>query len=364
MAAIHEEYCIPKLRKLVKSVRSACWGCKRFQASPLTVPRPEPLPTDRTIGGAAFKVIGRDFAGSLKYKQHKKSKGKAYRAIFSCSLSRAVHLQLMSSMETSHFITCFKRLIACRGRQRVISSDNGGTFIKAGKWLRQLREHERLQGLLDGYNISWKFNLSHAPWWGGQFKRLIGIMTSAMYKVIGEGVLSSIELSKVLLDVETQTNQRPLSYLEDDVEMPILSPSTFLFQRTNHLPEEEAWRFKEVDLRKCAKYLKACRDSLWRRWQKEYLTSLRERHNMMDKTAKFQPKIGDVLIVKSKNKNRGHWPLAMVNEIVPGKDENVRAVQLKTANGIIERPVQHLYPLELTCDRVCDKCTNKQPQHL
>ena len=147
-----------------------------------------------------------------------------------------------------------------------------------------------------------------------------------MYKVIEEGVLSSTELSKVLLDVETQTNQRPLSYLEDDVEMPILSPSTFLFQRTNHLPEKEAWRFKEVDLRKRAKYLKACRDSLWRRWQKEYLTSLRERHNMIDKTAKFQPKIGDVLIVKSKNKNCGHWPLAMVNEIFPEKDENVRAV--------------------------------------
>mgnify|MGYP007094455332 FL=1 len=147
-----------------------------------------------------------------------------------------------------------------------------------------------------------------------------------MYKVIGEGVLSSTELSKVLLDVETQTNQRPLSYLVDDVEMPILSPSTSLFQRTNHLPEKEAWRFKEVDLRKRAKYLKACRDSLWRRWQKEYLTSLRERHNMMDKTAKFQPKIGDVLIVKSKNKNRGHWRLAMVNEIFPGKDENVHAV--------------------------------------
>lgn len=71
MAAIREEYWIPKLRKLAKSVRSACWGCKRFQALPLTVPRPEPLATDRTIGGAAFKVIGTDFVGSLKYKQYK-----------------------------------------------------------------------------------------------------------------------------------------------------------------------------------------------------------------------------------------------------------------------------------------------------
>ena len=106
-------------------------------------------------------------------------------------------------METSHFITSFKRLIARRGRPRVIYSDNGGTFIKAGKWLRQLREEKRLQGLLDGYDISWKFNLSRAPWWGGQFKRLIGVVKSAMYKVIGGGVLSWTELSKVLLDVKT-----------------------------------------------------------------------------------------------------------------------------------------------------------------
>ena len=116
-------------------------------------------------------------------------------------------------METSHFITCLKRLIARRGRPRVIYSDNGGTFIKAGKWLRQLREDERLQGLLDGYDISWKFNLSRTPWWGGQFERLIGVVKSAMYKVIGGGVLSWTELSEVLLDVETQINRRPLSYL-------------------------------------------------------------------------------------------------------------------------------------------------------
>jgi len=73
-------------------------------------------------------------------------------------------------------------------------------------------------------------SLSHAPWWRGQFKRLIGVVKSAMYKVIGGGVLSWTELSKVLLDGETQINQPPLSYLEDDVEVPILSHYTFLFQ--------------------------------------------------------------------------------------------------------------------------------------
>ncbi|CAB4032065.1 Hypothetical predicted protein, partial [Paramuricea clavata] len=31
-------------------------------------------------------------------------------------------------------------------------------------------------------------------------------------------------------------------------------------------------------------------------------------------------------------------------------DGRTRAVQLRTKNGEIERPVQHLYPLELQCD--------------
>ena len=38
----------------------------------------------------------------------------------------------------------------------------------------------------------------------------------------------------------------------------------------------------------------------------------------------------------------------MVHEVYPGKDGIIRAVQF---NGILERPVQHLYPLELSCDQ-------------
>lgn len=72
----------------------------------------------------------------------------------------------------------------------MVYSDNGGTFIKTSKWLRQLRKDERLQGLLDEYEINWKFNLILAPWWGGQFEHLIGVVKSAMYKVIGGGVLT------------------------------------------------------------------------------------------------------------------------------------------------------------------------------
>ena len=226
MAAIREEHWIPTLRQIVKSVRSACWGCKRSRVLPLTVPPPGPLPRDRTLGGAAFEVIETDFEGPIDYKLSQKREGKAYLVIFSCSLSRAVHLELVPNLETSTFLPCLKHLIARRGRPIVINSDNGSTFVKKAKWLKQVRSDKQLQGFLESHDIQWKFNLSCGPWWSGQFERLIGIVKSTMYKVIGGATLSWNELTEVLLEVETQVNRRPPAYVKDDVELPILSPDT------------------------------------------------------------------------------------------------------------------------------------------
>ena len=114
-------------------------------------------------------------------------------------------------------------------------------------------EDEKLQGYLESHDIEWKFNLSSAPWWGGQLERLIGMVKKAMNKVIGGGSLFWNDLTDVLLDVETQVNRRPLNYVEDDPELPILAPATFLFQRTTHLPEELTWRIPDEDLRRRAR---------------------------------------------------------------------------------------------------------------
>ena len=76
---------------------------------------------------------------------------------------------------------------------------------------------ERLQTYLSINQIKWQFNLSRAPWWGGQFERLIGLVKAALNKTIGNGLLRWKELQEVLLDVEITLNNRPLSYVEDDV---------------------------------------------------------------------------------------------------------------------------------------------------
>ena len=79
------------------------------------------------------------------------------------------------------------------------------------------------------------------------------------------------ELEGVILDVEITLNNRPLGYVEDNVQMPVLTPSAMLYGQHNQLAEEEAEAIEDVNLRKRAKYLKRCKDVLWSRWTAEYL---------------------------------------------------------------------------------------------
>ena len=66
---------------------------------------------------------------------------------------------------------------------------------------------------------------------------------------------------------------------------------------------------------------------------------------------KFEVHEWHIVLVKSEAKNRGKWPFAAVKAVFPGRDGVVRAVRVETGKGLLERPVQYLYPLELSCDQ-------------
>ena len=355
MAKIREEYWIPRLRCLAKKVIKQCHGCKRFQAVALTAPPLGLLPPERTEGSSPFEVVGVDFAGPIKYRKSSRSEGKAYLALYACSLTRALYLEVLPNLETTTFMASLKRFIARRGQPSVIFSDNGKTFVGAAKLIKEIQKDEQVQDYLASEKITWRFNLSQAPWWGGQFERLVGLFKRAFYKVIGGGVLTWSELSEVVLDVETHLNRRPLSYVEDDVQLPLLTPSSFMFQRSIRLPERQPWREEDHDLRKRQRYLRTYKDALWRRWTHEYLTALRERHTHIVSGKPRPLNVGDVVIIRSEDKNRGKWPLGIVEELFEGRDGKVRAVKLRAGKTFLERPIQHLYPLELACDKVPER---------
>ena len=123
MARIREHHWIPRLRRLVKRILNRCPDCNRFQVSAVASPPPGLLRRHRTEGTTPFEVIGVDYAGPLSYKTNGKSKkeGKAYLLLYTCSLSRAVHLELLPTLETQEFIRSLKQFVARRGRTRKLT---------------------------------------------------------------------------------------------------------------------------------------------------------------------------------------------------------------------------------------------------
>ena len=79
--------------------------------------------------------------------------------------------------------------------------------------------------------IDWYFSPPSAPWWGGWFKRLVGVTKSILRKVLGRACLSYESLTTALCDVEAIVNSRPLTFISEDAEDPRpLTPAHFLHE--------------------------------------------------------------------------------------------------------------------------------------
>ena len=60
---------------------------------------------------------------------------KRYGVLLTCLAIRAVHIEVVYSLDTECFINTLQRFIARRGRPEQIRSDNGANFVKGEKEL-------------------------------------------------------------------------------------------------------------------------------------------------------------------------------------------------------------------------------------
>ena len=132
--------------------------------------------------------------------------------------------------------------------------------------------------------------------------------------------------------------------LKTMAELPVLTPVTMMYGQSNLLPEEDADAVENVDLCKRARYV------LWSRWTTEYIRSLRERHNLKHKIKGLTLKVGDVVLIQSEERNRGKWSIGIVVKLIKGRDGVVREARLRAGKSYLERAIQHLCPMELSCD--------------
>ena len=108
--------------------------CRKLQ-SPLMEQKMSDLPRNRVTPAPPFTYVGVDYFGPWKIKERRKEL-KRYGALFTCLVSRSVHIEVADSLDTDAFINALRRFIARRGLVREIRSDNGTNFTGADRELK------------------------------------------------------------------------------------------------------------------------------------------------------------------------------------------------------------------------------------
>ena len=185
----------------------------------------------------------------------------------------------------------------------MIVSDNGAAFKAKATWIRKIRKSERVQDYLARQEIIWRFNLSKSPWWGVMYERLLKDIKK---KVLGRSTLSFDQLEAIVIDIEKNVNNRPLTYVESEQEEEqVLTPNTILWGQNVYTIDDES-DADDDEVLKLRKRVKQKREHAWQRWKTEYVHSLIE-HHRVNRGENACPEVGEMVLVVGEEKNRAEW---------------------------------------------------------
>ena len=360
---LRQTYWIPRIRQCVRAILRKCVTCRKSVGKPYSIPDPPPLPQERVQSVIPFHVSGVDFAGPLHVRNIDNTKSKVYLCLFTCASTRAVHIEIVDNLSEASFMNAFMRFASRRSLPKTLISDNAATFEAASRDIQKLTKSDSVREKLNTTGTTWKFITKRAPWFGDFYERMIGLTKQCLRKVLGSNLIDLDTLQTVVTEIEATLNDRPLTYVSSDLMDPEpLTPSHLLCgRRITRLPYPSSDNSEHCEpLTNFSKRVQVQSDILrhfQQRWKTEYLNSLREHHRTIGKNEQLI-KVGDVVQVHDE-RSRNNWKLAVIEELVKGEDGLIRTAILRTNNGITNRPVAKLYPIEVNCDDAQPETTGR-----
>ena len=137
LTSLRQTYWVPCARQRIRSLLRKCVTCKKLTGRPYTAPDPPPLVKARVQQSMPFEVTGIDFTGAL-YVRDAKGENKVYICLFTCAVSRAIHLEIVTDLTVECFLQAFRCFSSRRSLPRLVLSDNGSTFLSAADELKAL----------------------------------------------------------------------------------------------------------------------------------------------------------------------------------------------------------------------------------
>ena len=190
------------------------------------------LPKDRLETPPPFTNVGFDVFGPWTVQTRKLRGGalnsKRWGLVFTCLNCRAIHIEVLESMDTNSFICALRRFFAIRGSPVLLRCDRGTNFVgRRSEFNNALISMH--PGAINRYvtdqNCEWLFNPPHASHFGGAWERQIGTIRQVL-----EGMFSSLgshQLTHVTCYAHIWQKLRALSTIESELTLYNENQTTF-----------------------------------------------------------------------------------------------------------------------------------------
>lgn len=129
---------------------------------------------------------------------------KRWGLLFKCLTTRAIHIEVLSSINTDSFLMALRRFVSRRGKPAEILCDQGTNFRGGDRELQETFKalHPSLQSKLAEQQIKFRFNPPSSPHFGGSWEREIRSIKAALASTLGSQVVKEEILQTVLIEIE------------------------------------------------------------------------------------------------------------------------------------------------------------------
>ena len=264
------------------------------------------LPKERLIPeDPPFTSVGVDYFGPL-YVQQGRSHVKRYGCVFTCLTTRAVHIEITSSLDTDSFINALRRFISLGGNPSSVYSDSGSNFRTVEQEMHTAIEdwnQRTISEFLRLKNISWKFKPQYASHMGGVWERVIRSICKILTALLGQQLVNEEMLRTVMAEVQEILNSRPLMPVSNDPkDLEPLTPHHLLLLRANTNLAPGVFAKEDTYCKRRWRQVQYMSDIFWKRWLKECLSTLQLRQKWCNPRRCFA--VNDLVLVMDESVHR------------------------------------------------------------
>lgn len=277
---------------------------------------------------------------------------KRWGLLFKCLTTRAVHIEVLTSISTDSFLMALKRFISRRGKPAEILCDQGTNFHGGDRELQEafIALHPSLQDQLAEYQLKFRFNPPSAPHFGGSWEREIRSIKAALTSTLGSQVVTAEVLQTVLIEIEGILNSKPLGYVSTDLADPDpVTPNMLLIGRLDPSLPQVMYHDSELIGRRHWRTCQVLSDRFWSQFLRHYLPTLQTRYKWQKDTSPI--KVNTVEMIVDPQLPRACWPVGEVSKVFPGPDGLIRSAEVKVKDRTYMRPVSRLIRLPAVPDQ-------------